>query len=109
MGTITSNTKKFAVVGSGVVSTLALLLSPVAAMATNPTLWNSSGRVAMRGLPSTQPGVQVTSWEPNNIRIQMDCWLDNAGYRWIRGTAWDGNYGYVMTRDIRNQIRTPHC
>ena len=104
--------------GRNVVAVLAALLMVVGvAVVTaapsqavgNTFLWSSSGWVAMRGLPSTDPGVVITHWEPNNIRFQTQCWTDNGGYRWFWGTAWDGNVGFVRAGNTYNQVWTPHC
>ena len=61
------------------------------------------------GLPSRYPGVVVLRWEPHAIRVQMYCWLDNQYARWFRVEDWDGNWGWMESWHVHNQVATPHC
>lgn len=71
--------------------------------------WNDAGgSTPLYGAPNEVANVYENI--PNGARVQMNCWLDNAGHRWFHVTVFEtGTNGYVTAGPVRDQVAVPSC
>ena len=106
-------------VASVVAVVASLVIGATPALASGPIVYNQrGGSVPMYGVPSDQPGVQVTYWLRQSSRFNMICWQDRSFYsygnywsnRWYYGQTFDGgHYGYVHSSWVYYQWTVPRC